>query len=236
MDLSFVRPAPSSLLVYPCQSDYQLSSRRTITADLESNVDEPESSTLSPGSQPLLFATRDRLIAVVSEQTRQSETVPSDDEHVNSNNVLDEAGKMRPQPVCAVIVTYRPSPTTVDHLSNVLPQVQGLVVVDNGSNKDELGPLQAASSALGFHLIENGENLGVAEALNQGIQWAKSQGYLWVTLFDQDSGITEEFINQMFRALETHPDNRPRVARASRPRWQPNISHDFGGTHADMDF
>src|SRR5215831_10464572 len=102
---------------------------------------------------------------------------------------------MRPQHVCAVIVTYRPGATILDRLSNVLPQVQGLIVVDNGSNDDEVGQLRAASSALTFHLIENGENLGIADALNQGVRWAKSQGYPWVILFDQDSEITDNFID-----------------------------------------
>jgi rhamnosyltransferase len=124
---------------------------------------------------------------------------------------------MKTQRVCAVIVTYRPGITMLDHLANVLPQVQGVVVVDNGSNDDELGRLRAASSALGFHLIENGENLGIAEALNQGVLWAKSHGYPWVILFDQDSGITDNFIDQMFVALKTHSDGE-RVASV-HPRY-----------------
>jgi rhamnosyltransferase len=124
---------------------------------------------------------------------------------------------MTPLSVCAVIVTYGPDSTILDQISKILRQVQGLVVVDNGSNHDELVPLRTASSNLGFHLIENGENLGVAEALNQGVRWAKSQHYPWVVLFDQDSGITDRFINQMFQALRTQPDEE-RVG-AIHPRY-----------------
>ena len=113
---------------------------------------------------------------------------------------------MTAQSVCAVIVTHHPSAEMLANLSHVLAQVEGLVVVDNGSNTVELGPLRAASSALGFHLIENGENLGIAEALNQGVCWAKSQGYPWLILFDQDSAITHRFVEQMFAAWRTHPD------------------------------
>jgi rhamnosyltransferase len=124
---------------------------------------------------------------------------------------------MTPQQVCAVIVTYGPGATILDHLSNVLSQVQGLVVVDNGSNDDDLRRLRAASSSFGFHLIENGQNLGIAEALNQGVRWAKSRGYAWVILFDQDSWIMDGFIHQMFEALRTHSD-RERVA-SIHPRY-----------------
>lgn len=114
--------------------------------------------------------------------------------------------KMTAQSVCAVIVTYHPSAEMLANLSNVLAQVEGLVVVDNGSNSVELGPLRAASSALGFHLIENGENLGIAEALTQGVRWAKIQGYPWLILLDQDSAITDKFVEQMFAAWRSHPE------------------------------
>jgi rhamnosyltransferase len=98
----------------------------------------------------------------------------------------------------------------LQNMPKILAQVQGLVVVDNGSNADELNPLRAASRALRFDLIENEENLGIAEALNRGVLWAKSKNYPWIILFDQDSRITEGFIDQMFAAWESHP-NRERV-------------------------
>ena len=113
---------------------------------------------------------------------------------------------MTAQSVCAVIVTYHPSAGMFENIPKVLAQAQGLVVVDNGSNSDEIEPLRVASSTLGFHLIENGDNLGIAEALNQGIRWAKSQGFPWTILFDQDTGITDGFIRQMFVVWEFHPD------------------------------
>jgi len=109
--------------------------------------------------------------------------------------------------VCAVIVTFHPSAKMLENLSNVLAQVQGVVVVDNGSDAGEVDPLRVTSQTLGIQLIENKENLGIAEALNRGVRWAKGQGYPWVILFDQDSGITEDFMGQMFSAWESHPDS-----------------------------
>jgi rhamnosyltransferase len=112
---------------------------------------------------------------------------------------------MKAHSVCAVIVTYHPAPKNIEHLSSVAAQVQGMVVVDNASSKDELSRLRTASHTMGFQLIENAENLGIAEALNQGVRWAKSQGYPWVILFDQDSNITDGFVAQLFAAWELHP-------------------------------
>jgi rhamnosyltransferase len=123
----------------------------------------------------------------------------------------DEPGKMTAQSVCAVIVTYHPSTEMLENIAEVLAQVQGLVVVDNGSDANELALLRGSSQTLGFQLIENEKNLGLAEALNQGVRWAESQGYLWVMLLDQDSKITEGFVRQMLAAWESHPD-RQRLA------------------------
>jgi len=114
------------------------------------------------------------------------------------------------QSVCAVIVTYHPTLKMLENVSKILAQVQGLIVVDNGSSPDKLAPVRVMSQTLGFELIENGENVGIAEALNQGVRWARNSGYPWVILFDQDSRITEGFIRQMFADWKSHPE-RERV-------------------------
>jgi rhamnosyltransferase len=113
--------------------------------------------------------------------------------------------------VCAVLVTYYPSASMVGNLPKILAQVDRLVLIDNGSAQDEILALRSAQHNLGFHLIENKENLGIAEALNQGVCWAKNQGYLWVILLDQDSELTEHFVASMFAAWERHP-LRERIA------------------------
>lgn len=119
--------------------------------------------------------------------------------------------------VCAVVVTYHPSLSMLDNLSLILVQVEELVVVDNGSDESELEYLRKASLRLRFQLIENGENLGIAEALNQGVRWAKAKGYPWVILFDQDSKLTDAFMDRMFATWESHP-KRDRIG-SLHPRY-----------------
>lgn len=123
----------------------------------------------------------------------------------------------RTRSVCAVIVTYHPDKATLETISDVLAQVRTLVVVDNGSDANEVHALRAARQNQRFHLIENRQNLGIAEALNQGVRWAKNEGYSWVILFDQDSKITGGFIRHMFAAWESHPE-RERVG-SIHPRY-----------------
>jgi rhamnosyltransferase len=135
---------------------------------------------------------------------------------------MSEAGNtMTARSVCAVIVTYHPAASMIEKLPKVLDQVQGLVVVDNGSTKEELDQLHDASQSFGFHLIENRENLGIAEGLNQGVLWATGRRYSWVILFDQDSKITDGFMDQMFLDWQSHPA-RDRVASMHPKYVDPN--------------
>jgi rhamnosyltransferase len=124
--------------------------------------------------------------------------------------------------VCAVMVTYHAGAETLENIRVVLPQVQALVVVDNGSAAGEIASLRESSQASGFQLIENHENRGIAEALNQGIAWARSRGYPWVILFDQDSTVTNGFILQMFATWESHP-RRERVG-SIHPRYKDRVT------------
>ena len=112
---------------------------------------------------------------------------------------------MNEQKICAVIVTFHPSPKMLMSIPEVMKQVHGLVVVDNGSNPPALDPLRILTKQAGFHLIENGQNLGIAEALNRGARWAIDTGYPWVILFDQDSNLTAGFVDSMFETLWSHP-------------------------------
>jgi rhamnosyltransferase len=107
--------------------------------------------------------------------------------------------------VSAVMVSYHPSAGMIANLPKVLAQVDGLVVIDNGSAKDEISALRSSQQNLGFHLIQNAENVGIAEALNQGVRWAKHEGYSWLILLDQDSKLTDDFVSSMFTTWELHP-------------------------------
>jgi rhamnosyltransferase len=127
------------------------------------------------------------------------------------------APKSTEQSVCAVLVTYHPDAAMLENLRQVLAQVQGLVIVDNGSSPNEIEALRGMSHDGGFHLIENGVNLGIAEALNQGVRWVKSQGYPWALLFDQDSNMRSGYVQSMFTTWLAHP-KRSQIA-CIHPRY-----------------
>ena len=104
---------------------------------------------------------------------------------------------MSPNGVCAVIVTFHPHARDFQNLGKVRSQVGKLVVVDNGSPEQTRETLRSYSRELNFELVENGSNLGIGAALNIGVKWAQANGAKWVALFDQDSTVTEGFIDWM---------------------------------------
>ena len=126
--------------------------------------------------------------------------------------------------VCAVVVTHHPSGAMLQNLQKLLPEVQDVVVVDNGSTAQELETLRTAAHDLGFHLIENSKNLGIAEALNQGVRWSIAKGYSWVLLLDQDSRAHDGYVAAMFQAWLAHPE-RDRVAGIYPRYMHPDLGY-----------
>jgi rhamnosyltransferase len=110
--------------------------------------------------------------------------------------------------VCGVIVTYNPTASHLANLVQLSPQVEAVVVVDNGSSGETKELIRQSMNDVAGTLIENASNLGIAAALNTGVRWAIEQGYQWIVLFDQDSAVTDNFIATMKADLIREAETR----------------------------
>jgi rhamnosyltransferase len=108
--------------------------------------------------------------------------------------------------VCAIVITYHPDAALPDRLDRIRPQVNGIVIVDNGSSGAERQMLRDMTSGRAIDVIFNGENLGVARALNIGIQRAAALGYPAVLLLDQDSSVAEDMVETLLAVRASFPD------------------------------
>ncbi len=100
---------------------------------------------------------------------------------INTNEQNDNTADI----VTGIIVTFNPDIEQLNKLIDaVVPQVQHLLIVDNGSRID-LGPLFAERADI--ELIALSENFGIAKAQNIGIARASTLGADYVLLLDQDS-------------------------------------------------
>lgn len=95
--------------------------------------------------------------------------------------------KMSPSDLALVVVTMNPDLEILKRQFNNVPFKAGIIIVDNNSKENLLHEVEELSASKGLVLLKNGENRGLASALNQGCIKAKSLGYSMVLLLDQDS-------------------------------------------------
>ena len=105
-----------------------------------------------------------------------------------------------PSSVCGVIVTYNPGQDLLRNVTALSTQVGGVVLVDNGSSMPALGRLQQVQDHTSCAVIRNGKNLGIAGALNVGFRFALEHEYEWIIAFDQDSTISDGFIQALLNS------------------------------------
>jgi rhamnosyltransferase len=98
-------------------------------------------------------------------------------------------------------------------------------VVDNGSPEETLAPIAALQERLGFTLVRNGENRGIANAMNVGLAHVLAESYRWVVFFDQDSRVTLGFVAALLTELQD-----PKVGIAC-PRY---LDKESGGERPEM--
>jgi rhamnosyltransferase len=106
-----------------------------------------------------------------------------------------------PSAICAIVVTYHPEPATLHRLLNQLNQSPcDFWVIDNHSTQaaELKQSLQAYAHCKGSTFLS--QNVGQAEALNQALESVRSAGYGLALLFDQDSAIDLDFVNNMHEA------------------------------------
>lgn len=102
--------------------------------------------------------------------------------------------------VCAVMVTFNPGAELIANVSVLSRQVDGIVIVDNASSGAALDRIRELQEHSSYKVIRNDSNLGVAGALNIGLRVALEERYEWIVTFDQDSTVTEGYIDAMLDA------------------------------------
>jgi len=96
--------------------------------------------------------------------------------------------------ICAVVVWYYPTKEFVDNIQSYSPYVSRVIVIDNSpSCNQNLLPEDLRASN-----FWQKENIGIAAALNFGLQLAEKNGFRFALTMDQDSKFAGEHANLMF--------------------------------------
>lgn len=98
--------------------------------------------------------------------------------------------------LAAGVVLFNPDERTLECLKSLKKQIERIYVFDNSTK-----PLNITLPDSVVYLCE-GENKGIAYALNRIIEKAKAEGFEWVLTMDQDSILPEGMIDDFSRYLD----------------------------------
>jgi len=100
--------------------------------------------------------------------------------------------------IAVVVTTYKPDSGFVQRFEHLLGLCGAIIVSDNtpGGHRNFVAPP-------GFKILRHMRNLGLAPALNAGIQLARRMGADTVVLFDQDSSPDNNFVVRMLERLDS---------------------------------
>lgn len=121
---------------------------------------------------------------------------------------MQPIGRNGAKSACAIVVSYNGRGLLRKCVESVRGQIDGVLVVDNGSDPETLKELRAIEAEKGCSVRYNGRNLGIAAALNRGVKYAIAKGYRFVLTLDDDSEATPGMVDKLLSAAaEPGPDS-----------------------------
>ena len=111
--------------------------------------------------------------------------------------------------VAAAVVTFFPDAGLAGRFAGLATQVDRMVLIDNG------GPAELPALP-GWTVVRNQVNLGVAAALNQGMQLALAAECDWLLTLDQDAFPAGDLVACLLQAVWDHPEGARLAIVASR--------------------
>ena len=106
----------------------------------------------------------------------------------------------------ALVVTHFPDVCFTDRLDRLLEQITRVVIVDNGSDAPSRAWRERYRNRKDITVLENPTNLGIATALNQGMNLLAREGFQWVVTLDQDSAVAHDFIESLLDTIAGNPN------------------------------
>ena len=140
----------------------------------------------------------------------------------------------RKESVCGVVISYFPQGDLLARLRRIRPQVAHLLVIDNGSSGDAASALDMIESQTDIDVIRNPSNLGIAAALNQGVDRALNMGYGWVLTLDQDTVVADDMVQALSAVYEQFPE-KANLAVIGSNYTDPVIRRPFLALNGDSD-
>lgn len=116
------------------------------------------------------------------------------------------AQRQVPGKAAALVITHFPDRHFPDRLDRLLEQIARVVIVDNGSDAPTRAWRERYRDRKEITVLNNPTNLGIATALNQGMNLLAGEGFEWVVTLDQDSTVANGFIESLLDTIANDPN------------------------------
>ncbi|WP_161881797.1 glycosyltransferase family 2 protein [Deinococcus alpinitundrae] len=97
--------------------------------------------------------------------------------------------------VAAVVIAYNPSSSSLINMVLNSSQFSKTYIVDNSDGLTNWDAAELNNPAVRRHVILMQKNVGVAAALNVGLEHVVADGYNWAVTLDQDSLLDTNFVH-----------------------------------------
>ena len=98
----------------------------------------------------------------------------------------------------AVVVWYNPTNKEKENINSYIKYVDKLYIVDNSEKENTF------ENNKKIHYVFNGENLGIAKALNIGADLALKEKYDWLLTMDQDTSFKNNDVKKIFEYIKNN--------------------------------
>jgi len=116
---------------------------------------------------------------------------------------------MKGDDVCAVVILYNPDEQAVKNVMNASLLFKKIFLIDNSIDEIISGEIKSLIQVGAIQYIHNGDNKGVATALNQGVELAHKEGFLGAVLLDQDTRIKSNILQELLYIYESKSQASP---------------------------
>lgn len=109
--------------------------------------------------------------------------------------------------ICCLVILYKPDELLESRIEIMKSQLNNILLVDNNSGDEIVERIGVIAKKYDLDVIYNDENLGIAEALNQGFEYIKKnmQEVTWCLTMDQDSKPYPNMVDNLLNGLCDYP-------------------------------
>ncbi|MEO7776817.1 MAG: glycosyltransferase, partial [Fibrobacteria bacterium] len=107
--------------------------------------------------------------------------------------------------IAGAVILFNPAEDVFGNIESYAPFVKLLIVIDNSPSKNH-ALADKIKGSWNSVIIANGENLGLAAALNQAASIAREKGFEWLLTMDQDSRFEQGAMLSLEKAAFEHKD------------------------------